>query len=725
MKRGILIFLLVFFLSCIYVNIVHAEDIIINVPRSNYRVYETFQAEIFFNIDPLQVSVSNFELRDMNNIKIATPLFLEKINNNYYFVYFDLPDLEKGEYKFWIKNINYIDNNILRETQNYKIFNIDSINDGFSYLVSQQNSDGSFDTIKDTALSALALKNTYYDNAEDAINYLINNQDPTGCYPKNNCNVEDTSFALLALNDFNENIIKTKNWLKDASNNFDIGTWNLIVTGVNTNCTINNQNFLVNPELNVLLNNKNILVNCTNSVNIKLMHNYLGNSYEIFNENSNYKNYVIDDSGCYGYNYKGSCNYLSTGYANFVLNEIGEETDLDWYKINSQDTETLYYVFLYLIEQDDYSYDWLMNNLQINYWSDKAASINQDPNNYVSGFAAYALKEDPIYIDVKNYLKDKTSLNVQDSALILCFLFDDEIKLPSVSISPGIANKLDSFLLSIRNNNQEPIDIQIIAPNFTNLPSSVLLENELIYNINVLNNFNLDSFSIEVKYDDYEYIIPVLTETNTVFNATTPLSLLPPAQDSIQIIDSNNEVITEINQTLNFDDRFRDSIFFKNKFGFSLHNVTLILTGNLYEIIKLDKNNYDEIESNQTIEDRVIINDDRNPEYDEYSGYLIIRSYEGTFTSLPIFLYFTSQNEEEIIQDEEENEELNINGSREDTNKTGDGKDGDDGEEKKSKKWLWIIPIVIILIIGVIIFYLNSKKKEVKSFDDYMGRIKR
>ncbi|MFH1210205.1 MAG: hypothetical protein V1663_05460 [archaeon] len=721
MKRGILFFLLVFFLSCTYFSTVNAEEIVINVPRSDYRVYETFQAEIFFNINPVQVSVSNFELRDMNNIKIATPLFLEKISDNYYFVYFDLPNLEKGQYKFWVKNINYVQNGILKETGNSKIINVDNINSGFAYISSQQNIDGSFGNIKETALASLALKNTYYDKANNAINYLINNQDPTGCYPKNNCNVEDTSFALLALDTFDKNIVKTKNWLKDASNNFELGTWNLIINGVNANCTINNQNFLINQELNFILSNNNLLVNCSVNVTMKLMHGYLGNSYEIFNENAKYKNYSINDNECYGYYYKSNCNYQSTGYANFALKNIGEETNLDWYKVNSQDTETLYYALLYLIEQDDYSYDWLMNNLQVNYWSDKATSINQDPNNYVSAFAAYALKEDPVYSDVKNYLKDKTSSNVQDGALILYFLFNDEIKLPSVSINPGIVNNLDFFLLRIKNNNLEPINVQIIAPNFTALPSNVLLQNELTYNINLLNNLNLSSFNIEIKYDDYNYIIPVLTEIQTSFNFSSPLILLPPAQDSIEIIDEENEVINEINNTLNYDDRIRDSIFFKNKFGFTLHNITLILTGNLDEIIKLDNYNYDEIESNETIESEFIINDDRNPEFNEYSGYLIINSYEGTFTSLPIVLYFIT--EEENVNVDEDEIEPDINESiSDDTNKTGTGTDG---EEKKSKKWLWIIPIVLILIIGIVIIYLNSKKKEVKSFDDFIGNIKR
>jgi hypothetical protein len=515
--------------------------------------------------------------------------------------------------------------------------------------------------------------------------------------------------------------VKTKNWLKDASNNFELGTWNLIINGANVNCTINNQNFLINQELNFILSNNNLLVNCTNNVTMKLMHGYLGNNYEIFNENAKYKNYSIDDSGCYGYHYKDNCNYQSTGYANFVLKQVGEETNLDWYKLNSPDTETLYYALLYLIEQDDYSYDWLMNNLQVNYWSDKAASINQNPNNYVSAFAAYALKEDPVYADVKDYLKDKTSSNVQDGALILYFLFNDEIKLPSVSINPGIVNNLDFFLLRIKNNNQEPINLQIIAPNFTALPYNVLLQNELTYNVNLLNNLNLSSFNIEIKYDTYSYVIPVLTQVQNSFNSTSPLTLLPPAQDSIEIINEKNEVIDEINNTLSSDDRIRDSIFLKNKFGFTLHNITLVLTGNLDKIIKLDDYNYDEIESNETIESKFIINDNRNPEFDEYSGYLIINSYEGTFNSLPIVLYFKF--EEGANTSKNNTEELEINESvSEDINKT---RTGTNLEEKKSKTWLWIIPIVLILIIGIIVIYLNSRKKEVKSFDDFIGNIKR
>jgi len=695
MKRGLII--LFFLIMCIGVS---AEDININIPRGDYSVGETFQAEIFFNIDVLnEVTVSNFELRNFNNAKIAIPLFLEKLGNNYYFVYFNLPDVEKGEYKFKVKDISYVDQGVLKETSGYENININSVNNGFSYLVGEQNSDGSFDNIKETSLAALALKNTYYEEAEDAISYLINNQDSTGCYPKNSCNIEDTSFALLSLYKFNKNIIKTKNWLKDASNNFDIGTWDLILNG-NSNCNVNNEDFVVNGEIGVEITNKDILVNCTSNVSLKLMHGYLGNSYEIFNENAKYKEYSIDAGGCYGFDYKGSCDYEMTGYADWVLEEIGESPSLTWLENNARDTETLDYALLYLIKGDSYSYDWLMNNLQVNYWSDKSASLNQEPDNYVSAFAAYGLDE----LNVKDYLKDKTNLNVLNSGLILYLLFNDERNLPSISINPGIVNKLNMFSLNIKNNG-DPIDIEIIAPNFTGLPSNVLLETELNYILS-----GEESYNIEIVYGNYSYLIPVLAE-----NVTESLILLPPSKDSIVLL----YVPEIVNETLLFDDKVKDSIFFKNNWGFSLHNISFVLTGNLNEIIRLDKYNYGVIEANETLEQIMWINEDKNPG-EEYSGYLIVTSEEGTFVSLPIILYFTL-NEEEITMesDLEDVEEENVTGE-EDVG----GDDDKGGDEKKSKAWLWIIPLVLIVIIGVVLFFFRGGK-EVKTFDQYIKGVNR
>ncbi|MBL7147796.1 MAG: hypothetical protein ISS82_03150 [Nanoarchaeota archaeon] len=710
MKKPLLLLLIAIILT---LN-VHASQITISIPRTSYQVGETIQAEVFLSISPVnELTFSNFEFLKENNEKVSVALFLEKLSNTHYFIYFNIPtSLQKGNYKFKVKNVNYIENNVLKQTSEEKEIYINSINPGFSYLSQQQNADGSFSNIQTTSLAALALKNTYQDKAEQAINYLIQNQDPTGCYPKNNCNIKDTAFALLSLHNFNENIIKTKNWLNDASNNFELGTWSLIISSTNSACVLNGENITITQQQTFPITSKNILINCTQEVTLKLNHFYLGNTYEIFNEQTTYKNHIIDDSGCYGIYYKSTCNYESTAYATWVLQQLNENPSLTYLQGNPSDTQTLDHALLYLITNNQYSFNWLLNNLQNNYWSSQSASLNQNPDNYVSTFAAHSLKNNPIYNNVKSYLYDKTTSNALTSSLILYLLFDDELSQPSISISPGIVNQQNEFTLIITNN-QDPITIEIISPNFTSLPQSLLLENSQSFTINIPEN--TEAFNIEIKYSNISYLIPVLTQQQSNIT-TTPL--LPPPINSILILNFPNL----INQTLNPDDKTEDILKFQNTWDFPLNNISFILTGTLGEILTLKQTNFNVIQPNQTLEQTIIINKDRNPQLGEYYGYLIITSQQSTITPLEFNLYFTMDQEpldEDIEKILEENQgEL--------TNETGeDQQDNGDKTEKKKSTWLWIIPVLLIIIIGLLVFFLKGKKIKTQTFDQYIKNIKR
>ena len=422
-----------------------------------------------------------------------------------------------------------------------------------------------------------------------------------------------------------------------------MGTWSLIISSTNSACVLNGENITITQQQTFPITSKNILINCTQEVTLKLNHFYLGNTYEIFNEQTTYKNHIIDDSGCYGIYYKSTCNYESTAYATWVLQQLNENPSLTYLQGNPSDTQTLDHALLYLITNNQYSFNWLLNNLQNNYWSSQSASLNQNPDNYVSAFAAHSLKNNPIYNDVKSYLYDKTTSNTLTSSLILYLLFDDELSQPSISISPGIVNQQNEFTLIITNN-QDPITIEIISPNFTSLPQSLLLENSQSFTINIPEN--TEAFNIEIKYSNISYLIPVLTQQQSNIT-TTPL--LPPPINSILILNFPNL----INQTLNPDDKTEDILKFQNTWNFPLHNISFILTGNLNEILTLEQTNFEIIQPNQTLEQTIITNNNRNPQLEEYSGYLVITSQQGTITSIKFNLYFT-MDQEPLDEDIEE-----------------------------------------------------------------------
>ena len=689
MKR--LLYLLVFLIFCISVS---ASEINILTYREEYNPFETFQAEIILDKEPLNgLTILNFEFYGDKQIGII--LFLEKLSSKRYFVYFNIPDVERGEYIFRVKNVNIIDG-ALRRISEEKTIKVNKVNPGFEYLTDNQNQGGNFGDITKTSLSALALKNIDNEKANMAISYLLNNQDPKGCYPVGNCNVKDTSFVLMALSKFNQNYIKTKNWLKDAGNNFGLGVWNLRLEG-NGVCG----QIQLNGVYNLNVEDNEINITCNDEVDFTLTHNYLGNSYTIYEYTGNEFSYLIDDSGCYGLGYKQSCDYISTLYASWALNEINEDFPEEYLDNNKLDNRTIDHALGYILYNDNYDKDWLLNNYFNGYWSYNSISISQTPDYFVSALSAYALKNEIIFDDAKDYLMDKTKDNVLDSALILYLLFDDEIESPSVSINPGIANKKKSFNLKIKNN-KEPITIIIDAPNSTNLPPEAYLVNELNYNINVK-----ESFDILISYGNYSYTIPVIGPDQVLEEG---LPLLPPPKNAIQFFNEDVEL------TLDIKDSLTDELRFINNWNYDLMNITLGITGNLKSILNIEQNHFDSIESNETLDTLIYLNQEKSPIYPKYEGDLIIKSSRNTIDSLHFLVNFETEPASE--SEEEQSEEI-----IEEEQSEGGSTATKPPEKRKSLWWIWII---IILVIGVLIFIFLRRKKEVtETFNEYAEKLKK
>lgn len=679
---------------------VNASNIDILIYREDYRPLETVQAEIILDKEPLNdLTVSNLEFSKNNNA-LGVIFYLEKLSSKRYFIYFDIPDISKDVYNFKVKNVNFADNGVLKRISKEIIININEVNTGFNYLLKNQNQDGSFGDATKTSFGALALKNIDRQKADMAISYLTNNQDPTGCYPKNNCNIKDTSFSLLALNKFNQNHIKTKNWLKDASNNFELGLWNLKLRG---NAVCGNIN--LNGIYDISINNKIINITCNNPINFELTHNYLGSSYLIYEYSENNFSYVIDDSGCYGIRYKGKCDYLSTLYASWALNEINEEFPEEYLIQKKLDNRTIDHALGYILYNDNYDKDWLLNNYLNGYWSYYSASISQKPDYFTSALATYSLRNEFLFQESKNYLSSKTRENVQDSAIILYLLFYDERKLPSISINPGISNQKNSFNLKIKNN-KEPITVSIESPNFTGIPKDVYLQNELNYKINGIN----DNFEIKINYENYSYTIPVIG-INKIINEE--IYLLPPPRDAIKFLNK------EVNLTLNQDDSLVDELTFLNSWSFKLTNIKLNVTGRIKEIIEFDKDYFDEINSNETKTTNIYLNKNNNPAYGHYEGYLVITSSQKTLDAIKFSVDFLEGINNENKEETKLQEEIFDSKLSEKVNET---KKQERAETKKNLWWVWLI---IILIIGALIFLFFRRKKEVtQDFDDYAKKLK-
>ncbi len=110
-----------FYILLILILNIYIADAEISIFKETYSPKETFQAELSFQnlveeITPSDIKILNSELKSTD-----IGFLLAKITDEKYFVYFDVPEVEEGEY-FLIVNIKYIDNEVLRTDQLDKKF---------------------------------------------------------------------------------------------------------------------------------------------------------------------------------------------------------------------------------------------------------------------------------------------------------------------------------------------------------------------------------------------------------------------------------------------------------------------------------------------------------------------------------------------------------------------------------------------------------------------------
>ena len=82
--------LLIITLSILLINLVNAQDEgNLNVLRENYYFKETIQSNLFVNVTTVdKITQEKLFLINQNNQEIPASMFLEKISNSYYFIYF-------------------------------------------------------------------------------------------------------------------------------------------------------------------------------------------------------------------------------------------------------------------------------------------------------------------------------------------------------------------------------------------------------------------------------------------------------------------------------------------------------------------------------------------------------------------------------------------------------------------------------------------------------------
>lgn len=337
-----------------------------------------------------------------------------------------------------------------------------SVDKAYSFIVQQKNNDSSYGSVIETAGAVLALSNINYD-ASSELNYLKNQSDPQGCWPKGSCKIKDTAFAMMALHAHGEDLGNATNYLLDGQSVASLsGKWLLqIATNANGTCKVSfddasgnvvekdvvvkqgyfpscgNSTFLdINSCLQPgILNTRAPLeldVNCNALGSVEIISTLFrsGNTFYLVDEQSTARAQVKVQNGCYGINRGGSCDYDATLWANIALVEIGEPATSEFYLRQSADPNNALHQAALAIVTKDSLVAKALADLQRNDGS-------WDRNVLYTAISAKALKGSEFSAEAANAVDFYASQQKADGSIGV--LFDTEMVLwdglPSVSVS--------------------------------------------------------------------------------------------------------------------------------------------------------------------------------------------------------------------------------------------------------------------------------------------------
>ena len=256
--------------------------------------------------------------------------------------------------------------------------------------------------VRDVSLASLALKSSAYSSkAQALITSLQSRMDEEGCFPKDNCNVRDTAFALIALNDFNKPVDKLASWLKKASSSSgSVGNWFVQVTTENTGiCKFSSGNFskevTVNDNQNTDCGSPWISVGSGQCFNIDLSKNPVTdisvdcsalndpdaiisllsikeNEFSIISQPiGSFVTLSVNDF-CWGAQEGASCDLDSTAYAYWALSEL-TNIEVPPFLASAQSKNALHYAILHQSTNQQVYLNWLAQNQnQAGYWDDQS-----------------------------------------------------------------------------------------------------------------------------------------------------------------------------------------------------------------------------------------------------------------------------------------------------------------------------------------------------------------
>jgi len=671
---------------------------------SNYVSGETLVLKLDLNEKPLTDSFSISLTKDGKRIKVGSIKL--KVSNSEYYFYFDIPSGLSGEYLLSVEDILFIRDGKLVEEKAEKVISISTINSGYDWL----NNQNIETNVVDNSISLIALDNVGFDVDSS---YLLSKKDVSGCFPLNDCKVKETSFALLALNQLGLDSSKTINWLEGAQNDVSKGTYTVKVVSDQEE----NESCMINGGLGMTKNVdplKVIKIDCTElsgNVDVELIHTYLGSVNVVASTSMKNSTFVFENNGCFGVRFKGECEYDSSLYASYALKKVGKQNSkaVLYLKDNYDEFRTFDHAMLVLIDNFQYSKDWLVNNKQVG-WSDKAITLSNELDVYMTALAIGALGGDSEWI--KSQQINGNWGSVFDTAMVLYHVFPEDKLVPVLSFSPAIVRVYE---------NQPPFKINFKNKGFVSI-SIDLVETESV-------KPSEDSLVLGVGESDSVFITTDLVDDELKFsyNNITKTILLVKTGISVSEDDIASPIVFLTDESVVFDLRpseFREgTILFKNNGEIDVSDLQITLTGDLGEIVSLDTTVFNFLAAGDSQELFARVNAERNPLKSSYSGSILITTAENYVASLPFVVNIKGFVEPLVI------EEIDVVVDDVVKNDT----DVVEEEEEKGSRFIWLVWVVVGVIVVFIVFLIINKRKgkkskisknefSINSFKDYLKR---
>jgi hypothetical protein len=289
----------------------------------------------------------------------------------------------------------------------------------------------------------------------------------------------------------------------------------------------------------------------------------------------------------------------------------------------------------------------------------------------------------------------------------------------SISIDPAIffidsINTKNLFRLTVTNHIGKN-NITIIHDPFVFLSKeSFNLTDNNFYDVNLLFDKNyqykegINGF-ITLKYYNSEYKIPIYIKDAPKINKSnlTQNNTNNPASERLESINEQNS----INLSIYHNETKSGWLKFKNTGEIVIQEIDASLDGNLNQLIRIENNNFNNLEPNNEITENIYINENQNASKGDYQGSLFL-NYGSQLLIFPIFIH--------VIGEDNSSE---ITGIEQNQTQTNQSNIIETPVIKNDNSLLLVLLGVLFIVLSVFVFLIFKKNKGKKNKDDKFDQV--